>query len=243
MPLDLVLLSIAPVAIIAFYLWSRDKYEREPIRLLLIAMLAGAFIVLPVIVIENFIAVIGERFTGLAQAAWHAFAVAGFTEELFKYLALYIFIWRSPEFNEKYDGIIYATFVSLGFAGVENLMYVLESGHQTGMMRAFTAVPAHAIFGITMGYYFGLARFYEKQQKQLKAKALWIPVLLHGIYDFILMTGIEWLWFVFLGFVGFLYYLGHKKMKKLSDLSYFRTDYELLNKKFSGENSTSNTDT
>jgi protease PrsW len=103
------------------------------------------------------------------------------------------------------------------------------------LLRAFTAVPAHAIFGITMGFYFGLARFYPKRQKELRAKALWVPVLLHGIYDFILMTGIEWLWGVFVGFVIYLYVIGLKRIKTLEVQSYYRTNYELLNRKFGGD--------
>jgi len=233
--LELLIVSLAPVAIIAFYVWFRDKYEREPLKMVLLAMLAGALSVFPVIVAENIISFIGKPLYGMGEAAWTAFAVAGFTEELFKYLVLYVLIWKSPEFNDKYDGIVYATFISLGFAGVENVLYVLENGFHTGLLRAFTAVPAHAIFGITMGFYFGMAKFYPKRQKELRSKALWVPVLLHGIYDFILMTGIEWLWIVFIGFVVYLYFIGHKRMKTLSVQSYYRTDYELLNRKFGGD--------
>lgn len=233
--MSLLLISLAPVVLIAFYVWFRDKYEREPIRMLLISLFAGAFIVIPVMVVENIIQSAGSSLQGLAGAAWHAFAVAGFTEELFKYIALFLLIWKSPEFNDKYDGIVYATFISLGFAGVENVMYVTGNGFSTGLLRAFTAVPAHAIFGITMGFYFGMAKFYPLRQKELWAKALWVPILLHGVYDFILMTGIEWLWIVFIVFVGYLYFAGLKRMKILTVQSYYRTDYELLNRKFGGE--------
>lgn len=226
------IISLAPVAIIAFYVWFRDKYEREPFRGVLLAMLAGALTVLPVVPVENLISYAGKPLEGLAGAAWHAFAVAGFTEEVFKYLVLILLIWKSPEFNDKYDGIVYATFVSLGFAGVENVMYVMQSGYSTGILRALTAVPAHAIFGITMGFYFGMARFYPQKRNALLFRAFWMPFLLHGIYDFILMTGIEWLWILFIIFVGYLYYSGYKKMKILSVQSYYRTDYELLNRKF-----------
>jgi len=99
-------------------------------------------------------------------------------------------------------------------------------------MRAVTAVPAHAIFGVTMGFYFGMAKFYEKQQFQLKMKALFYPFILHGIYDFILFTGIEWLTVVFLAFLIYLYFSGLKRIKQLSDQSIYKTDYNLLNEKF-----------
>jgi RsiW-degrading membrane proteinase PrsW (M82 family) len=233
--MDILLISLAPVAIIAGYIIFRDKYEREPVRLLFFALLAGILIVFPVLAVEHAISVIGEPLDDMAGAAWKAFAVAGFTEELFKYLALFLLIWRSREFNDKYDGIVYGTFISLGFAGIENVLYVMQEGYATGMVRAFTAVPAHAIFGIVMGFYFGMAKFYPKKRSAMKMKALFIPMLLHGIYDFILMTGIEWLWIVFLGFLVFLYIMGLRYMKQLSGVSYYKTDYDLLNKKFTAD--------
>lgn len=232
--MDLILIALAPVVIIAFYIWFRDKYEQEPLQPLLYSLGAGILIVIPIITVEGLLSELVGSLDRISGAAYHAFVVAGFTEELFKYLALVLLIWKSPHFNDKYDGIVYATFVSLGFAGAENVMYVLQNGLATGLMRAFTAVPAHAIFGITMGYYFGMARFYPKRERELKRKALWIPILLHGIYDFILMTEIAWLWSVFILFVIYLYVIGLRRMKVLSVQSYYRTDYELLNRKFGG---------
>ncbi len=231
--MDSLVISLAPVAIIAAYIWLRDKYEREPFVLLLLSLVAGALIVIPVMAVESVLSTAGENFAGWAETAWTAFVVAGFTEEMFKFIALFLLFWKRREFNEKYDGIVYATFISLGFAAVENVMYVFRDGYATGLLRAFTAVPAHAIFGITMGYYAGLAKFYPQKRKRYSVLALFIPVLLHGIYDFILMAGYEWLWIFFLAFVVYLYITGLKRMKYLSDHSYFRTDYELLNKKFS----------
>jgi len=230
--MDLLILALAPVFIIAVYVYFRDKYEKEPLRLLLFALLAGALTVIPVLFVEGFLDSFTSFFPGLLAAGWKAFAVAAFTEELFKYLALYLLIWKSREFNEKFDGIVYAVFVSLGFAGVENVLYVIDSGYSTGLSRAITAVPAHAIFGITMGFFFGMARFYEKERKGLKWKALLYPILLHGIYDFILFTGIDWLTVVFVAFLVFLYISGLKRVKRLSDDSIYKTDFDLLNQKF-----------
>lgn len=230
--MGLIVISLAPVLIIAGYIYFRDKYEKEPIRLLLLALLAGGLTVIPILFVEVFLESFTESFPGLFSPAWKAFVVAGFTEESFKFFALYLLIWRSPEFNEKFDGIVYAVFISLGFAAVENVLYVLEGGVGIGVMRAITAVPAHAIFGITMGFYFGLARFYEKEQYTLILKAFVFPIILHGIYDFILMTGIVWLTGVFFLFVIFLYIFGLKRVKRLADQSFYKTDYDLLNKKF-----------
>jgi len=230
--MNLLILSLAPVFIIGGYIYFRDKYEKEPIKLLLLALFLGALTVIPIMLLESFLNSFTQIFSGLAAAAWNAFIVAAFSEELFKFIALYLLIWKSPEFNEKFDGIVYAAFISLGFAGVENVLYVMGNGFGTGISRALTAVPAHAIFGITMGFYLGMAKFYEKKRYQLKMKALLYPIILHGIYDFILFTQIEWLILVFAGFLVFLYISGLKRIKELSKQSIYNTDYNLLNEKF-----------
>jgi protease PrsW len=231
--MDILIISLAPVAIIGGYIWFRDRYEREPLRMLVFSLLAGAVIIIPVVFTEGFISQPAEFMDDIPAALWKGFAVAGFTEEAFKYLALYLLFWKSREFNDKYDGIVYATFISLGFAAIENILYVYSEGYATGMVRAFTAVPAHAVFGITMGFYFGIAKFYPKKRKYMLFMAFCLPFLLHGIYDFILMTGIDWLWVVFLVFLLFLYISGLRRLRNLSDQSFFKTDYNLLNQKFS----------
>ena len=102
----------------------------------------------------------------------------------------------------------------------------MEGGLQTAMIRAITAVPAHAIFGITMGYYLGIARMYDELRKPYLRKAVLIPILLHGVYDFILMVEIDWLLLLFVPFVIGLYVLGMKKMRVLSDTSIFKPPAE-----------------
>ena len=234
--MTLLTVSLAPVVIIAAYIYFRDKYEKEPVFLLLLSLLAGAFITLPIAVSESLLAKLSVNFEGLMKPFWHAFVVAGFTEELFKYLAMFLLIWKRREFNEKFDGIVYAVFISLGFAGVENIMYVAQGGQVTGLIRAFTAVPAHAFFGITMGYFFGYAKFRQRYRLAWKIKALVYPVILHGIYDFILMVGIDWLLIVFIGFVILMYIIALKRMKKLSAESTEMTELALLKQKFQIEN-------
>ncbi|MCK5135816.1 MAG: PrsW family intramembrane metalloprotease [Bacteroidales bacterium] len=220
--MSILLASLAPVFIILFYIYFRDKYEKEPIRLLIKALVSGIVIVVPVIVVERLLISIMPSVGTVASAAYNAFLVAGCTEEVFKFLALYLLIWKSPSFNEKFDGIVYAVFVSLGFAAVENVMYVMDGGYHTAIVRAVTAVPAHALFGITMGYYFGIARMYPELRKSYLRRALLIPIVLHGIYDFILMVEVEWLLILFIIFVIYLYVAGMKKLKVLSDASIFK---------------------
>jgi len=218
----ILLASLAPVFIILFYIYFRDKYEKEPLGMLIKALLAGILIILPVIFVEQWLSALALFSGKVGAAAWHAFVVAGFTEELFKFLILYLLVWRSPSFNEKFDGIVYAVFVSLGFAGVENVLYVMEGGMQTAAIRALTAVPAHAIFGVTMGYYLGVAHMYEELRRPYLLRAIAIPVLLHGIYDFILMVEIGWLLLLFIPYVAVLYIMGIRKMRILSNASVFK---------------------
>ena len=214
--------SLAPVLIIIFYIYFRDKYDREPVGLLLRAVLLGVVIVLPVILTESFLVRIMPPLGEGGEAFYHAFLVAGTSEELFKFLALYLLIWKSPSFNEKFDGIVYAVFISLGFAAVENVMYVMDGGSQTALVRALTAVPAHALFGITMGYYFGVAHMYSELRREYFLKSLLIPILLHGVYDFLLMIQREWLLVAFVFYVVYLYLNGFKKMRILSDSSIYK---------------------
>ncbi len=220
--MDLALIALAPVFIILVYIYIRDKYEKEPIGLLVKTLIVGGLTVIPIMFVESFLQSRGAYLAGYSAVTYRAFVVAAFTEEIFKFIALYLLIWKNKEFNEKFDGIVYAVFISLGFAAVENVMYVFQYGHATGITRALTAVPGHALFGVAMGYYFGLAKLSPKNKPMNFLLALIVPIALHGLYDFILMTEHPYL---VVAFVPFLYYLwksGFKKMKELSDNSRFR---------------------
>jgi RsiW-degrading membrane proteinase PrsW (M82 family) len=216
--MDRIILALAPVFIIALYVYFRDKYEKEPIGMLLKALGFGMIIVIPVGLIEGLLVGILPLISGNSKAFYNAFIVAGLTEELFKFFALFILIWANRNFNEKFDGIIYAVFISLGFAAVENIIYVSQFGSQVGYIRAISSVPAHALFGIIMGYYFGLARFRINKNWYI-TRSLIYPVILHGIFDFILMMGNYFLLLIFIPYVIFLYIFGMKKMNNLSKQS------------------------
>ncbi|MBT3241770.1 MAG: PrsW family intramembrane metalloprotease [Bacteroidetes bacterium] len=219
-----IFIALAPVLIILFYVYFRDKYEKEPIGLLLKALLAGAIITIPIYFIEVGLSSFGASvMDGSSQIIWSAFVVAAGTEEVFKFIALFILIWANRNFNERFDGIVYAVFVSLGFALVENLLYVIQGGIEVGWLRAITAVPGHALFGVTMGYYLGLARFCSGGERTgFIVRALFWPIILHGFYDYCLMSGIPLLMLAFIPFIIYLWIQGFKKMKQLSDQSRFR---------------------
>jgi len=218
--MDILLIALAPVAVLLIYVYIRDKYEKEPIGLLLKTFLAGAFITLPIIGVEILLSSFENELSGLWKAAYTSFVVAGFTEELFKFLVLYFFIRKDAHFNEQFDGIVYAVFVSLGFAAVENILYVVGNGMQVGLVRAITAVPAHALFGVVMGFYFGKSLLHP--QKRYLILALVMPILFHGIYDFIILSQEYILLLFFIPYLIYLWINGFKKMKYLSEHSRFK---------------------
>jgi RsiW-degrading membrane proteinase PrsW (M82 family) len=218
--------SLAPVLIILLYIYLRDKYDKEPLWLLVKLVVAGMLVVIPIALVERLLVGLMPPLGQVGSAAYHAFVVAGTTEEALKFVVLYLMVWKHPKFNEKFDGIVYAVFVSLGFAAVENVMYVLQSGYQTALVRALTAVPAHALFGIAMGYYLGIARMYTELQNRYLGRAILVPIILHGVYDFILMVGIGWLLFLFVPYVAYLFMDGMRKMRILSDTSIFKPPEE-----------------
>jgi len=225
--MEYLILALTPVFIIAFYIYFRDKYEKEPWGILLLALIAGALIALPVMLTESVFAFMGKRFNGVFKAFWDAFMVAALNEEGLKLAALSLLIWKSREFNEKFDGIVYASFISLGFAGIENTMYVYQHGFVTGIARAITAVPAHALFGITMGFFFAVAKFYPAKRKKYLWLSFLIPFLLHGFYDFILMSGHILLLLIFVPFIVYMWISGFRKMKQMNNDSIFRNDLHL----------------
>ncbi len=192
--------------------------------MILKALLIGAFLPLPVIFTERMLALPAGNMSFYPQIAWTSFVVAGFTEEGFKFLAFLLIIWRNIHFNEKFDGIVYAVFISMGFAGVENILYVYRGGNEVALARALTAVPAHALFGVVMGYYLGLARFYLLKRKEYMMKALVYPLLLHGFYDFVLLSQYHLLLLFFVPYMIWLWVGGSKKIRALSEASFYRND-------------------
>ena len=221
--MELLIAALAPILIFAIYFYYRDKYEKEPIILLLKTLLLGVFISLPVILLEkyfeNFISIAGDD--SYLKAGFSAFIVASFSEELFKLIAVYWLIWKNSNFNELFDGIVYCVYVSLGFAAIENVIYVFSGGTSVALLRAFTAVPAHTLFGVAMGYNFGLAKFNKNKRVFYLIFSFIVPFILHGIYDFILMSNDGLLLLGFIPFMIFLWSRSKKRIKELSDASIY----------------------
>ncbi len=178
----LIFLAILPGVTIAAFLYKRDIYEKEPPGQLIKAFILGALSVV-------FAAAI-ELMLGKGSLLVEAFIYISFTEEFFKFLILVIVFYPKPQFNEPYDGIVYAGFISLGFATLENLFYVIDKGFAVAIVRMFLSVPAHAIFGVVMGFFVGGAKFFRGKRLTFLGLGLFAAVFLHGFYDYFLMAGI-----------------------------------------------------
>ena len=221
--MNLLIASILPVIILMIYFYSHDKYEKEPLKSLSKAFFAGLLSVfLAIILAVSMSFPLPESASGVYIAFVSSFWEAAVPEEISKFALLFLFIWRDKNFNEYYDGILYAVFVSLGFACLENIMYVMDNGMSIAISRALLAVPLHALCGVIMGYYFSLAKFTRHKKSNL-FKAIFFAILAHGIYDFILfflepyvdvvpLVGLASLVLVF-GFVVFLWKISLRKIK------------------------------
>lgn len=218
----LLVTALAPSTALLYYFYLKDKYEREPRYLLAKAFFWGGVSVLPVLFFESSLSIFNLADINLLSAGYTAFVVAGLVEEGFKLLVFMLIIWRSREFNEMYDGIVYSVFISLGFATVENVGYVLTSSFNVGLVRALTAVPAHALFGVAMGYYLGRAKFSRRRRKLCSFNALFIPLILHGIYDFILFSQRFYTLILFIPYMLYLWLRGLKNVEELVDASPFK---------------------
>lgn len=185
MELTLLALAIAPGFAIAVYVYVRDKYEKEPLSLLLKTFAAGVLIVVPTVLSEQFLFGTFPLTESTASLAVRNFLFIGLTEEFWKFTALYLAAFTRPDFNEPFDGIMYAVMVSMGFATAENILYVANGGFHVAVARMFTAVPAHASFAVLMGYFVGLAKFRHRNAPYLLT-GLAMAVLFHGAYDFFL---------------------------------------------------------
>ena len=223
---DLILIAAAvvPAVFLMVKVYQADRLEKEPIGMLIGLLFLG--------IISTSLAGTAEELGSIALAnlfpngglisdALLYFIVVALSEEGFKYLLLKVRTWKSPHFNCQFDGVVYAVFVSLGFALWENIAYVLRFGFGTAVARAVTAVPGHACFGVFMGVWYGVAKRYElagymEESAHARKMALWIPILLHGAYDFIASMQNDIMSIIFLIFVGWMFRTALKLVRKVS---------------------------
>jgi len=220
----LLALAVAPAIYLSIVIYGRDKYDREPKRILLVAFLWGCFSVVPALILETFWGGLGFGISGnFIGTAIYAFGVVALSEELSKFVMLRLHAYRSSEFNEPFDGIVYAAFVALGFATIENIAYVFQHGFGTGVMRMFTAVPAHFSFGVIMGYYVGKAKFAPQHRFSLMTQGVLYATLMHGAYDFFIMQkNFPALWIFTLGILIMSWRISKNAINELHADSHFR---------------------
>ncbi|MGM0854478.1 MAG: glutamic-type intramembrane protease PrsW [Bacillota bacterium] len=223
----LVILSagIAPGLALLSYFYLRDEYEAEPITLVFKTFMYGALITFPIMFLQYVLEV-----EGIIDSNWStAFISSGLLEEFFKWFILMFAIFQHVDFNEPYDGIIYGASVSLGFATIENILYLVANGVEHAFGRAILPVSSHALFGVIMGYYLGKAKFSSSEERhKWLFIAISVPLLLHGTYNYIFLAEKNWIYYM-VPFMFFLWWLGLKKVKsahRLTEKKYTGTDFE-----------------
>lgn len=220
----LIYLSLLPSILLGNYIYKNDKVEKEPTKLLVGCFIGG--VISGIVVILMYLLGFNYQMNPNDQVSIliYSFITVSLIEELAKFLLLYFITYKNKEFNYMYDSVVYASFLGLGFAIFENLIYILGSYDLlTIFVRGFVTLPAHIFFGIFMGYYLGLSKKCEIEGKRKdKFKylilALLVPVLLHGFFDYCLFTGDVLTSILFVIFVLVLYIASFNKVKELSKI-------------------------
>lgn len=215
--MELMALALAPIAVLAVFYFIRDRYEKEPKLFLALGLFWGFCMAGPILAVDVY--------ASTAHAPWvSAFLLSAANEEGFKWICAAALTYQNRHFNEPVDGIIYCVFVSLGFAAAENLIYVfspLTGGLGTAVSRAVLSVPAHGLFGVEMGYFFGLWRYSKKGSWALFGS--WIaPWLCHGLFNWILLGGFVLPDLLLWCGMAFLWADAMKKLHRLLCISPFR---------------------
>ena len=251
--LFLVMAALLPAVILSLYIYKKDRVEKEPLRLLFALLLGGVACCYPAAVVEGFLLDIinkgilqfymlfGQSVNPKAIYTVHKlfenFIGIALVEEGLKLLVLLRLTKNHNEFNSIFDGIVYAIFVSLGFAAFENILYVLQYGFSNALMRAVTSVPGHTFFGVMMGYYYSFSHIAGKTAEAeeylrsidaipttakttTKTKLVWMmlafPVLAHGMYDYCCTYGTRLAVFLFYAFLLGMYVYCFGKIKQMS---------------------------
>ena len=220
----LIAAAVIPAVVLMVQVYRADRLEKEPAGILISLLVFGVFATALAIVTET----IGENIllslfdeTDLGYLILSNFLVVALSEEGFKLLLLRARTWRSPNFNCQFDGVVYAVFVSLGFALWENIGYVAMYGIGTALARAVTAVPGHACFGVFMGVWYGAARRYANEgdftgMRVCRRRALWAPVFIHGMYDFLATLEFAYSGLIFIAFIVVVFLAARRRVKIVS---------------------------
>lgn len=166
---------------------KKDKYEKEPERLIYLAFVAGVLATFPSVLLESFFRLREQDSAVLLTNLFLSFLWVGIVEEFFKYLAVRLTVYRSEQFNEVMDGMVYMVSAALGFAATENVGYMLGFGYAVGFPRAILSYLAHISFSAILGFYLGKAKIEGKKNWILVGFILAVP--LHWLYNSFLVLG------------------------------------------------------
>ena len=224
----LFLLALLPVLILGFYTYSKDR-SKEPKRLLLKLFIGGFGSVVLTLIISLIFKIVFPIFNGeptsfgMLGLFLYTFINVAFVEEISKFIIAYKIGYNNKEYDQLYDMIVYTVFVTLGFAWIENLLYVYDGGVSTAIIRMLFAVPGHAADAVFMGYYLSFAKLADvNKNKKLKKKyvflSIFIPTILHGTYDFLIYSQNGLLILFFFVFTLILFIIARKKLKQMAGM-------------------------
>ncbi len=201
----LLYLAIIPVVLLLSFIYKKDT-KSEPMNMVVKIFFLGVFSCIPTIIVELFLGNMfsTDEFSSLVRLFINVFIGVALVEEFFKWIIVKLVAYNNSNHDETYDAIVYSVFASLGFACFENIGYVFSYGFGTALIRAFSAVPGHACFGVIMGYFFSKAKQSthngSNNEGMYLLLSLVVPTLVHTIYDFLVFSKVELLtlvWFVF----------------------------------------------
>lgn len=215
------LAAVIPVVVWGIYIYRKDRIEKEPLRMLLLSIILGGIIIIPVAFMESIIreeiyrffkectlfediqVISSSKYYWLYKLTDNMIGIA-LIEEGWKWAAMWVVTHKNHNFNSSFDGIIYAVYVSIGFAATENIQYVFAYGLPTALARMGTAIPAHMFFAILMGSYYS-KWFAEKRMIKNLVLGILFPVLTHGLYDYFCIYQKVWSKVTFWVFLLILY--------------------------------------
>ncbi len=228
--LVILLTAIAPVALLMWWVNRKDSTRPEPVKMLVKGFFYGLVSVFLSLGFSMGINELGLSFadsTSLEGQIAEAFFGAALPEEVAKLIMLWLLLRRNKYYDEYFDGIVYAACVGLGFAGFENIFYLVgeKDWLSIGVVRAFVSVPGHLCFAVAMGYFYSHCKFGVHKNAWTYICVLLVPVLAHWIFDALLMgagvvSDTMSLVFVvvFSFFLRFLYNRTMHRIHKLEDM-------------------------
>lgn len=224
----LLLVAILPSLLLGIYVYIKDKEEKESLILLTKLFVSGILACFLSVLLTYFLNFLTDinifeiDYYSTKEVLIHAFITVGLIEEVSKWFFTYFLTKNNKEYNYSFDIIIYAVFVSLGFATFENVLYVLASRRlDVALIRSFTTVPGHIFFAVFMGYFLLKFRTFKNTTNMVKKRlyfllSIFIPTLLHGFFDFCIMLKSVNLIIIFIFFLGLLYMTSYYFVETLS---------------------------